>query len=400
MATNEVRRNYNMIDAELCMFTSNLCNFLTRDIDDFATFGVTAPKIAALKALGDAFEVFPTDGSLVGDVMITTEDKNALREQVLATIREMAARVEAKWGISSGKYRRLDLRNPSQMSDDSLLIAARTVHTKLTDYLLDLADYGLTEAMLDDFETLIEDFENAKNDQADTIAMRDEKTLERITKGNEIYALVSTYCSFGKILYEKTNPAKYDDYIIYTSVSPGSLTAPENLQYDQITGRISWNSVDNATSYKVEISFESGEFEEIYADIETETYYVPPSSPSNFIIRAMGRNSGGLGPASNLTVNYNPPLQPPGYMSLTITNPSLRTIAINWGDSVGATSYRLYKSSVALSAPPAEFSLVGEYANTSYNGTVNAATRNYFYVVAVKGEETSAPSDVGYIDML
>ena len=57
MATINVQRNYNLTDAELCMFTSNLCNFLTRDLLDFASFGVTALKIAALKALGDAFEV-------------------------------------------------------------------------------------------------------------------------------------------------------------------------------------------------------------------------------------------------------------------------------------------------------------------------------------------------------
>jgi len=176
--------------------------------------------------------------------------------------------------------------------------------------------------------------------------------------------------------------------------------APTNLQYDQITGRISWESTPEATSYKVEISFESGEYEEQYAGSDLETYYIPPSSPSSFIIHTMGRNSSGLGPVASLTVNYDPPLQPPDYMSLTVTNPSLRTIAINWGDSVGANAYRLFHSAVALSAPQGEFSLVGEYAGTSYSGSVDAATRNYFYVVAVKGEETSAPSDVGYIDML
>jgi hypothetical protein len=31
--------------------------------------------------------VFPTDGVLVGDIMIATENKNTLRQQVLETIR-------------------------------------------------------------------------------------------------------------------------------------------------------------------------------------------------------------------------------------------------------------------------------------------------------------------------
>jgi hypothetical protein len=59
----------------------------------------------------------------------------------------MALRVEAKWGISSGKYKHLDLRNPSQMSDVVLLVASRTVHKKMTEYLTDLADFGLTQAV-------------------------------------------------------------------------------------------------------------------------------------------------------------------------------------------------------------------------------------------------------------
>ena len=303
MTTINVIRNYNLTDAELCMFTSNLCNFLTRDLLDFAAFGVTAPKIAALKALGDDFEVFPTDGSLIGDVMITTENKNALREQVLAVIKELAARVEAKWGISSGKYRRLDLRNPSQLSDDPLLITARTVHSKLTDYLLDLAEYGLTEAILDDFEALIEDFEKAKNAQADMVALRDEKTIERINNGNEIYALVTTYCNFGKILYAKSDPAKYNDYIIYSAASPGSLTAPTNFSFDPVILDLTWDAVENATSYEIQSSTDGTNFTEYWTGPGTDcTLSEIPSTLVYYRVRA--RNAGGYGPFS-VVIHYD-----------------------------------------------------------------------------------------------
>lgn len=181
--------------------------------------------------------------------------------------------------------------------------------------------------------------------------------------------------------------------------SSNAPAAPTNLQYDQISGEISWDSVENATSYKVEISYEGGAFEEIYSGSELVTYYIPPSSPSTFIIHCMARNAGGFGPISPLTVEYDPPLQAPGYMSLTITNPTLHTISINWGESIGATSYRLYLSSVSLAAEPGEFTLVGQYPNTSYSGNVSVASRNYFYVVAINDTETSAPSSVSYIDM-
>jgi hypothetical protein len=294
MAVVIFQRNYNLLDAELCMFVSNLCNFLTRDLSDFASFGLTTAKIASFKALGDAFEVFPTDGSLVGDVMVATEDKNAFREQVLAEIRNMALRVEAKWGAASGKYKRLDLRNPSQMSDDVLLVASRTVHKKMTEYMTDLADFGLTQAVLDAFEDLNEQFENARNAQADAVAMRDEKTNERIANGNELYALVTSYCSFGKSLYEKTNSAKYNNYLIYTSISPGSLTTPENLMFNAATKTLSWDTQENATSYQVRSSVNAVDFNEIYSGQENSFVYSNPII-SKVYFQCRARNSNGFG---------------------------------------------------------------------------------------------------------
>ena len=98
MATVLNKRNYNMTDAELCMFTSNLCNTMTRDLTDLADFGITAPKIAALKALGDAFEILPSDEVLVAYVIADTEEKTAKAELVKEAIRNMVTRCQIKWG--------------------------------------------------------------------------------------------------------------------------------------------------------------------------------------------------------------------------------------------------------------------------------------------------------------
>ena len=215
MAENIPKRNYPFTDADLCMLTSNLCNSLSRNESDFAIFGINSTKISELKALGDAFEVFPTDFVLVGDIMAATENKNSLRQQVLETIRNMALRVEIKWSANSPKYKRLELNNPSQQTDNQLLVTARAIHSKVSEYLADLAVYGLTQNLLDDFENLNGQYEQALNFQADAVTMRDEKKLQRIAKGNEIYRLVSAYCNFGKRIYEKNNSAKYHEFLIF-----------------------------------------------------------------------------------------------------------------------------------------------------------------------------------------
>ena len=298
MSNNSNRRNYNMLDAELCMFTSNLCNVLTRDLSDLAVFGLTAAKIASLKALGDAFELFPADGALVGEVMITTENKNAIREQVLAEIRNMVLRVEAKWGADNARCRTLNISSPSQLSDDSLLASAKWVHTKMTEFLPELADYGLSKEVLDAFADLNEKFELAKNAQAEANSMRILKAEERVNKGNELYELVSNYCGFGKKLYEKTSPAKYNDYIIYAP-SAGGLKPPTGLKYLIEQNTAVWDVVENATSYELQYSPDGSDWSEAYGGADNMVHYFPPQGGTAFF-RCRARNANGFGEYSEV----------------------------------------------------------------------------------------------------
>lgn len=210
-----IQRNYRFTDADLCMIVSNLIYFIEIDMSDFETFGINEEKINELKELKSIFEIYPSDNSYVAEIMIATEDKNAVREQVLNIISQMAMRVSAKWGNDSSKYKRLNLYNPRKMSDNVLLTTSRSIHTAMVDYLPELEEYGLTADKLLEFENLNSTFENVKNLQQEVIANRDQTTIERIKRGNELYALVVKYSRIGKILYERTNPVKAKNYLIY-----------------------------------------------------------------------------------------------------------------------------------------------------------------------------------------
>ena len=311
MATVLNKRNYNMTDAELCMFTSNLCNTMTRDLTDLADFGITAPKIAALKALGDAFEILPSDEVLVAYVIAATETKSAKAELVKEAIRNMVTRCQIKWGADSWQEKSLGVKGMNSYTDDSLLMAGRRVHTQMTAFLPDLADTGLTQAMLDDMEDLNDEFEVAKNSQNTKVSERDSSTEERIIKGNEIYSLDAIYCEIGKRVYAKSDPAKYNDYIIYTAASPGSLTAPVNFAFDPIIYDLTWDAVENATSYEVQSSTDGTNFTEYWTGPGTDcTLEEIPSVLTYYRVRA--RNAGGYG-AFSVVVQYNfaAPVQAP-----------------------------------------------------------------------------------------
>ncbi|MCX6153078.1 MAG: hypothetical protein NT007_02835 [Candidatus Kapabacteria bacterium] len=243
-----------MTDAELCMFTSNLCLTMTRDLTDLAAFGITAPKIVALKALGDAFEVLPTDDVYLAYITGATETKNAKKELVKESIRNMVLRCTIKWGANSWQEKTLGATGMNNFSDDALLVAARRVHTQMMTFQTDLSADGLTTGMLDDFEDLNEEFEAAMNAQVTAVNTRDQKTVERIGAGNEIYSFVSTYCEIGKRVFATSDPAKYNDYLIYDSVSAG-LGKPQNLTANWVAPdpmvHLNWDAVVGATSYEV-----------------------------------------------------------------------------------------------------------------------------------------------------
>ena len=303
MALSNAPRNYNMSDAELCMFTSNLCNTMTRDLTDLADFGITAPKIAALKALGDAFEVLPSDEVLLAYVIAATEAKTAKADLVKEAIRNMVTRCQIKWGVDSWQEKSLGVKGMNKYTDDTLLSAGRRVHSQMTTFLPDLADTGLTQAMLDDMDDLNEEFEVAKNRQYTKTSERDKETVIRINKGNEIYSLVSTYCEIGKRVYAKSDPAKYNDYVIYSAASPGTLTAPTNFAFDPIILDLTWDTVDNATSYEIQSSTDGTNFTEYWTGPGTDcTLSEIPSTLVYYRVRA--RNAGGYGPFS-VVIHYD-----------------------------------------------------------------------------------------------
>ena len=400
MAAEFPQRNYRMTDAELGMFVSNLCITLTRDLTDLTVFGVTAPKIAALKALGDAFEVFTSDSVALANIIGATEAKNTTVESLKEGIRNMALRCQIKWGAKSHQEKSLDITGLNDLNNKELLFVARRVHGQMTLFLPDLADLGLTEAVLDEYLDLIELSETKLNEQATQINTRDIMTKNRILKGNELYTEAVNYCNIGKRVYAMTDPAKYNDYIIYDSFSAGSLTAPENLTVDVSTMIFTWDAVENATSYQLETSIVGAEWEEIYSGAENFVNYVPPvEGLSQYRVRA--RNSNGYGPSSVVMhYNYVAILPAPGYISLSVINATTGAIALNWEEVATAEFFRLYHSQTALNAPdPGEYTMLGEFTVASYSGTVNTGYRHWFQVVSGNSEKLSVASDAVYVDM-
>jgi len=210
----KLQRLYNMSDTELMMLASNFVTYMTRDQAEFITRGVSVADRTAFHALGNAFEVFPSDAEYQGLISIAVQSKNDIRATLMANVQLVSGFVEQQWGVGSGQYKRLSIKGIATAKDADFLYKCRVVHRVATEYLPTLTAIGLTEAMLDTLEDNAQLYEDGLNAVEDATAERDEKTEERTQKGNELYEYVQKYSRVGKLIWENVNSAKYNDYII------------------------------------------------------------------------------------------------------------------------------------------------------------------------------------------
>ncbi len=287
-------RKYTMSNAALAQLVSDFIVFMSRDATEFAARGVDGGSITAFEALGNAFEVFPTDEEYLGLVMIEVDAKDALRETCTAHVQLISGYFEQQWGLKSGQYKRLGISSLLNLKDKNFLLRCREVVRIATEYLTDLTAAGLTQTMIDNLEADAQSFEDKLNAIADKSALRDEKTQERTEKGNELYSYIKEYATIGKLIWENVSEAKYNDYVIYRR-KPGVPGKVDNFAYDVPTMTAYWDTEPLAQTYKLEYkqNVSDGVWEDAFSGPTTSTVYNP--GEGNWVFRVRAENVKGPG---------------------------------------------------------------------------------------------------------
>ena len=302
----EEKRIYHMSNADLTQLAIDFGSFITRDAVQFNNRGVKAADITAFKDLADDFEIFPTDDDYVGQITIKVTAKNLHRITVINHIQYVSGFIEQKWGINSGQYRRLGIKNIQTMADRKLVIRTREVARISEEYLDDLTPLGLLQGDIDQLNIKANTYEILLTEISDAKALRDEKARERTNKGNELYSYVTKYSIIGKLIWENINTAYYNDYIIY-SKKPGVPGKIDNLMYNLQTNLVSWRAEPIAETYELEYKMDvpEGIWLTAYKGNLISTIHNP--GIGEWIYRCRGINSKGNGTWSNeINVIINP----------------------------------------------------------------------------------------------
>jgi hypothetical protein len=215
-------RNYHLADADLKQRADILKNTITRDLGDFASRNIHTGSLDAYQLMIDDFDNCSTDVELAGLVQDATLQKDSLVDQVQKAIRPIRNMAEIAYS-GKGKYVSFGFEDLSRLSDNDLIRMARRVARVGAKLLPELEPQGLTKDILANLTEMASNLDNAIDVKETAIENRDLETQERIIKGNTLWAEMVRLASIGKSLYEDTNEAKFNDYIL---VEGGGAAAP------------------------------------------------------------------------------------------------------------------------------------------------------------------------------
>lgn len=220
---------YNVPDAELYLLCMEKLQFALRDLSAFANYNYDAVRLKLFQNLCERFKNLPTDDELLGDQMQVTEKKYEAAERTKTAIRSIMTRVETKYPLKSGRYRKFGTHKMGDMTDAQLLFCARRVVRVARTQLDALAETGLKEDHIMRLQEASRAFENALNTQQDRIADRDIAVESRVEVGNKMYADLVQICNIGKDIWAEQNRTKYDSYVLYESNNEQKKIAKQKL---------------------------------------------------------------------------------------------------------------------------------------------------------------------------
>lgn len=221
-------RDYGFSDGELKQYADETISSIERDVVEFSERGVTPTRLNTLRQKLNIFDELPTDEILEGIKIDATQDKDTARTNAEIAARSIFVMAENKFGTNSGKYKQFGDAAISRQSDNQFYRTLKTIKTSADKFLLDLAEEGLTQEMIDNLAKLTAFFDKAIDDQNTAIKSRDIATEERIEAGNALYADLVKVCNTGKDIWYNKNEAKYNDYVIYTSSTAKDNTTNPN----------------------------------------------------------------------------------------------------------------------------------------------------------------------------
>ncbi|MDT3740625.1 MAG: hypothetical protein RO257_14125 [Candidatus Kapabacteria bacterium] len=224
---SDILRNYRMTDGKLALLANTIVIAMKRDLPEFEQYAIASANIDSFSDMIDEFQALPVDDNYRYELSYAVELKKSARNSILNIMRSISFRAKSVFGANSAKYRSMTKGTPTLMPDNILLAAARQVHSEAVNNATELEAAGVSTSYLAAFDSAVNTFETEIDNVFNKKITRDFCSESKIKKGNELYALMVKYCDFGKLIWSKNSPSKYNDYVIYSTTAGAKKSRDE-----------------------------------------------------------------------------------------------------------------------------------------------------------------------------
>jgi len=227
MAKKEISPNFKLSHEKLYQLSYQTAYLMERDLTEFEKYGINQSHIDEFRAVANQFETGGFDNEHLGEQMAQTEAKNLLVEEIRSDLQNVMLKLRTHFGTNSVLYLQFKNSNISKFTDAELGSQFRISIDILRSNIAELGICGITEQMLDEFETKRFNLGEVLHSQQYAKHMRDIYTQKRVIRANQLYDLLSKYAYLGRNMWSN-DEARSNDYIIYHTKSSKETPEPED----------------------------------------------------------------------------------------------------------------------------------------------------------------------------
>ncbi len=266
-------------------------------------------------------------------------------------------------------------------------------------YKASLIAAGFVQADITLLDTLADSLNVKLNEQQAYIRRTYGRTEQRTEAFNAVWDVMTQISGASKLIF-KDSPAKIEFYLLYPEgAGPGTLTAPKNFRFFRGSRVFTWDLVENATRYEVEMSLDQIEWIQIFYESWNEIEYDVPDGFSYYRCRA--HNSGGFGDFCDvLAIEYYRVLPAPLNFRLELVEGTPKKARCLCDAVPTAELYMTYVSVVNIGASPSDWTGAASNEQPEVLNELVVGKRNYFSMQAQNEGQSSLKTDALYLDVV
>ena len=217
-------KKFTMTYSELGQRGDRVQAVVARDVAEFIKFGYEETIPTKVGEKTELFKAILPDMYWEGQKTLKTNAKDECRSTLVGLLGEIAFKAKLALRNGSKEYATFRFGGVDRKTDNELVAYAKHVCKTAEFFQEDLSKRNASPELITQTTTATIALDDAIDEQAEAISVREQKSVERLAVGNELYDLIVELCDVGKRIWEHKNEAFYNDYVLYASSKSTSQT--------------------------------------------------------------------------------------------------------------------------------------------------------------------------------